>query len=122
MILEMKTKREHYRSFYIAGFTYYDGPFLFENLKVGTQLNLKRDKKNLYDPQAIKILHENVKIGYVPRAVNSTLYKLLKVGFKGLDCVVQQINPLNPMEKQIIVAVYFRRETGEKTIMHSINE
>lgn len=115
----MKTKREHYRSFCIAGFTYYDGPFFFEELKVGTRLTLKRDKKNGYDPQAIKILYGDVKIGYVPRTDNSTLYKLLKVGFKNIECVIQQVSPQHHMEKQITAAVYFVKEKVEETGMNS---
>lgn len=103
----MKTKREHYRSFNIAGFTYYDGPFFFEDLKIGTKLILKRDKKNKYDPQAIQIMYQDVKIGYVPRVNNSTLYKLMKIGFRGLECVITRRDPNASSENQITVAVYF---------------
>jgi hypothetical protein len=37
------------------------------NVKVNDILSYKRDEKNVYDPFAIIILHENNPIGYVPR-------------------------------------------------------
>lgn len=110
----MKRKKEHYRSFQIAGFTYYDGPFFFEDLKIGTPLTLKRDKKNKYDPQAIQIMYQDVKIGYVPRVHNNTLYKLLKIGFKDILCVITRKDPHTTTENQITVAVYFVKEKTSK--------
>lgn len=112
----MKTNREHYRSFNVAGFTYYEGPFLFNDLVVGTKLKLKRDKNNKYDPEAIKILYQNVKIGYVPRNCNSTLNKLLKIGFKGIECIITRIDPIANTENQITVATYFIKEDNDLPI------
>lgn len=38
--------------FHIAGFSYWDGCEAFENLKIGTILELEREQDNKFDPYA----------------------------------------------------------------------
>ena len=107
----MKTKKEYLLGCPIAGFTYYQGVSMLTDMPLGTELQLKRDKNNKYDPQAIMIKCKGEKIGYIPRNQNSLIYKLLKVGYKGLSCIVQRIKTDSHTEDMVHVAVFL---TGEK--------
>lgn len=111
----MIMKREHLLNCHIAGFTYYSGLEMIEQLKVGTKLELKRDKKNRYDPQAIKIKCNGAKIGFIPRVSNDMIYKLLKIGFKGLECVVTRVNTDTHTENMLHVAVFLVAAKKVKT-------
>ncbi len=51
----------------IAGFTYGEGCIVMEELKVGTELTLDRDKYNKFDPLAIAVYYKNSKLGYIPQ-------------------------------------------------------
>ena len=45
----------HFADFHIAGFTYYNGVDVFENLKIGKSLSLKAEPQNRFDPHAVAI-------------------------------------------------------------------
>lgn len=53
-----------------------------EILKVGDKLNLELEEDNKYDNNAIKVLFEDYKIGYVPRYYSKQLADLLKQNIK----------------------------------------
>ena len=50
----------------IAGFTYGEGCIVMEELKVGTELTLVRDRYNKFAPLAIAVYYKNSKLGYIP--------------------------------------------------------
>ena len=101
----MKKKSEHLKSFHIAGFTYYDGAMVMEKLRIGKSLTLVLDPENKFDARAVCIYRKGVKLGYVPRAENEFIYKLLKTNYQGLKCVVQGRDKSAHPEQQIYVAV-----------------
>lgn len=97
-------KKEHLAHFSIAGLTYYDAVDCFRELKIGTQLNLKRDKRNKYDPRAIAIYYKDFKLGFVPRSENRIVYKLLKMKYdKALSIKIQKIDASTHPEEQVMV-------------------
>ena len=103
----MNTKREHLANFYIAGFTYYDAPICFKNLKIGAQLRLELDKHNKFDPRAVAIYYKNFKLGFVPRSDNRIFYKLLSTGYYSIfDARIQQIDSAAHPEQQIRTVVH----------------
>ncbi|GAB3025893.1 HIRAN domain-containing protein [Niabella terrae] len=103
----MNRKKEHLAHFDIAGFTYYDGPQAFNNLRIGTQLQLSYDRKNEYDPRAIMISFKNYKLGYVPRTENRILFKLISVGLgRHLESRIQRVSVDSHPEHQIQVVVH----------------
>ncbi|KAF0152452.1 MAG: hiran domain protein [Ignavibacteria bacterium] len=66
-----KTKRYFLAKFYVAGFVYYDGETVLNNLKVGEELKIIQEPTNPYDRRALEIYTaNNIKIGYVPREEN----------------------------------------------------
>ena len=101
-----KPTKEHLAHFDIAGFTYYDAAEAFENLKIGTKLQLKIDEENKFDARAIAIYFNDFKLGFVPRSENRIVYKLLKIGFEGLETRIQRIDATAHPENQVSVIVH----------------
>lgn len=67
---------------YIAGTTYRENiAEIAETLKAGATLSLQREPENKFDPSAIAVYDsENNILGYVPRAKNEVLARLLEAG------------------------------------------
>ena len=64
----------------IAGFHYYDGELVFYDLYPGLELQLKREPENSRDQNAIEIHSPLGKLGYVPKAANTTLAQMMDRG------------------------------------------
>ena len=64
----------------VAGFQYHHGESLWSRLRPGVPLGLVREPNNPYDPRAVRIEFDGVKIGYVPRAENATIAHLMDSG------------------------------------------
>jgi len=105
----MKSKqqqREYLAHFNIAGFTYWDGALAFQKLKPGVPLTMILEEDNKYDPKAVALYHDSVKLGYVPRDSNTVIYKLLKMGIDNLMTVVQRVDGSEHPENQVGVVVH----------------
>ena len=103
--------KEHLSHFNIAGFTYYDGPIAFEQLKIGTILKLQLDGENKYDPQAVAIYMEDLKLGDIPRAENEIFFKLLKVGLgEFIEVRIQRISADKHPEEQIQIVSHLIKQ------------
>ena len=57
----------------LAGFQYYQGKQLWDDLKVGDMLTLVREPDNPHDGNAIRVEWQGHKLGYVPRRDNHTV-------------------------------------------------
>jgi hypothetical protein len=66
---------------HIAGFTYYDGLDVIDELQLGTSVTLKAEPENPHDPDAIAVYFGDTKLGYVPQAKNDTLSLMLHFGY-----------------------------------------
>jgi len=64
----------------VMGFRYYDGKALWPELRVGQMLTLVREPDNPHDNQAIRVEWQSHKLGYVPRADNIDLARLMDNG------------------------------------------
>lgn len=62
--------------FPVAGFPYYDGPALLDDLQAGDELTLVAEPDNPFDQHAIRIEAQGRQIGYVPRGENGLLTRL----------------------------------------------
>ena len=99
----------HFATFHIAGFTYYNGVDVFEHLKIGQELLLKAEPENRFDPNAVAIYYEDVKLGFVPTEKNELLRKFLNLGHSDLfEVKISQVSPDAHPEKQIRVVVRIR--------------
>jgi hypothetical protein len=97
--MEETTMHERSRNLlecHIAGFTYYDGLDVIKYLELGTQVNLKSESDNPYDPNAVAIYYEDTKLGFIPRVKNHTISQLLYFGND--DLFEARINCCHPDE------------------------
>lgn len=100
-------KIEHFANFTIAGFTYYDGAQVFNELKIGKQLELKLEEDNKFDARAVALYYQECKLGYVPKTDNRVIHKLLKIEMhKNIRAIIQQRDAREHPESQIRVVVH----------------
>ncbi len=99
-------ERVFLKSFLIAGFSYYEGAYVFDKLKIGSKLELKAETGNVHDEFAIELYFEGRKVGYVPREENREIAIILRAGHDIFEAVVQQLSPDKHPEKQVRVALF----------------
>lgn len=64
----------------VAGFRYALGPQLLNRLQPGDALQIVREPDNPHDPRAVRVDWQGHKLGYVPRAQNTVIARLLDAG------------------------------------------
>lgn len=102
---------QHYATFHIAGFTYWDGLDVFNELKIGTELTLEAEPDNGHDPNAVKILFKETLLGYIPRGENEEISKFLQLGYPELFSVkINRIDPEAHPENQISITVKINKK------------
>lgn len=84
------------RVFHIAGVRHYigcDGENCKDtiHLNVGDRLSLELEPTNMYDENAIKVLHENKHLGYLPRYYSEGVTEYIKDGAV-YECKVLEVN------------------------------
>ena len=105
----MYTPSKNYLNCHIAGFAYWDGLGVMEDLKIGTALSLVCEPDCPYDPKAVALYYEETKIGYVPRLDNSDLYTLLFFGHTDVfEVKISAIYPDKHPEQRYSIAVSVR--------------
>ena len=85
----MKRKKIFFKECHLAGRQYHDANEVWEELKVGTLLELQRDQENPYDKNAVAVVYSKVVdnnekeeylLGYLPRTSNTEIAQLLEMG------------------------------------------
>lgn len=108
--MKIVENKRHYLHFTIAGFAYHNGCEVFDNLHIGTKLQLVREDENSYDSNAVAIFYQDQMLGYVPRAINRELALLLDMGHGDIfEARVQSLNPMLSPEEQVGVIIYVLR-------------
>lgn len=103
--------RRHFMNCDIAGFTYWDGCMAVEKLKIGTKLQLVRDENNKFDPYAVAIFLDDLKLGYIPRGENHDLSKFLEMGYEDIfEVRVNKLDLDEHPEEQVGIIVYIKRK------------
>ena len=64
----------------LAGFRYHQGERLWPRLRPGQRLDLIREPDNPFDPCAVRVEWRGRKLGYLPRAQNVAIARLLDRG------------------------------------------
>jgi hypothetical protein len=96
--------------YHIAGFQHYQGGEVAEQLEAGTELTLKAEPENEYDPSAVAIYFGDKKLGYIPKGKNEELSKLLRYGREDLFEVKINYKDLERHpERQFGIAVKIRK-------------
>ena len=104
----MSAKKENhfFTSFYVAGFSYYQGAFLFSEMKIGSLIEIVDDTENKFDDYAVELRFKGEKIGYIPKDRNQEISKIIRSGYNIFEAVIQQLSPEEHPEHQVRVAVF----------------
>lgn len=110
--MEKRTEqRKHFLHCNIAGFMYWDGCIAFEELKMGTKLELEREENNSHDHNAVAVYYRDMKLGYIPKRHNEMISLFLDMGHKGVfEVRVCQIDEEAHPEHQVHINVYIKRK------------
>ncbi len=95
---------------FIAGFQYYKGAKHIDSMKVGDILELRREPENEVDGNAIAVIHNSCKIGFVPARENKTLSKLIDAEIIPIYAEISHIKPEAAAWEQVRIAVYMLKE------------
>lgn len=113
-ILEQQEKNNTYSyepsryidDFHLAGFSYYDGLDVIEELTLGQNVDLIKEINNPYDEKAVAIYYKGKKLGYIPASHNSIISTLLYYGHGDIfEARIQMVNTEQHPERQFRVVV-----------------
>lgn len=89
----------------LAGFNYHQAPEVWRDMRIGDALELEREPENAYDAQAVRVVWQGHKLGYVPRAQNAALAWAMDRG-ETLNARVSRLQPHRNPRKRIEFEVY----------------
>lgn len=89
----------------LAGFQFYAGRALWEEIKVGDPLVLVREPDNPHDPRAVRVEWRGRKLGYLPRAENRAVAAEMDRGGRVEARVARLMRHRDPW-KRILLDVY----------------
>ena len=116
----MKARKLFFKECHLAGRQYWDVDDVWDELHVGTCLELKRDLENRHDVNAVAVVYhtideqtgetEEYMLGYIPREENETIAQLLEMGWEDIvECRISKLNPDAHYENQIRLTIRIRR-------------
>ena len=83
----------------LAGFQYYQGRQLWDEIKVGDALALVRESDNPHDHNAVRVEWRGHKLGYVPRRENQAVAHHMDRGGRVEARVSRLLVHLNPWQR-----------------------
>jgi HIRAN domain. len=83
----------------LAGFQHHEGETVWPVLRPGDRLTLAREPHNRYDPQAVRVEWKGFMLGYVPRAENRAVARLLDGGARLEARVADMRESHNPWDR-----------------------
>ena len=92
----------------IAGFEYYNGVKVFDQLKIGSALRLLPEPSNHYDENAIRLYFQDEHIGYIPSRMNCKIAQLMFFGHGDIFAaevtrVAPDLEPANQVSFRICI-------------------
>lgn len=97
----------------LAGVKYADSQLT--NINPGASINLVWERSNPFDPNAIRVDLDEVKLGYIKGRDTHILHAHREAGVK-LHGFIRSYHPTNPSYTQIVVVVYGDKPTVAKEI------
>jgi len=85
----------------VAGFQYYNGEKIWDELNIGDRLTLLREPDNQYDERAVSVFWQDQKLGYVSRTDNAAISHLLDTGYElyaEISALCESENPWDRVE------------------------
>jgi hypothetical protein len=90
----------------LAGFQFHEGKRLWGDMREGDRLTLTREPGNLHDAKAVRVEWQGHMLGYVPRAENVDVARMMDRGVK-LDARITRLtdtrNPWGRIEFEVYV-------------------
>lgn len=83
----------------LAGFQYYSGKQLWDEMKVGDVLALARERDNPHDANAVIVSWNGQRLGYVPRRENSDVARQMDRGAPVKARIVRLTTSRNPWQR-----------------------
>jgi len=121
----MKAKKLFFLECNLAGRQYHDADEVWEELHVGTLLELRRDLDNRYDKNAVAVMYnhgldkdrdinDEFILGYIPSRENETIAQLLEMGWDDIfECRISKINPEEHYENQVRLTIRIVRNNNK---------
>ena len=88
-----------------AGFQYYEGERLFNQLNIDDPLQLRRDPENKYDKRAVETYWNNNMPGHIPKMANMSISQILDNCGK-LNAEITRLYPQQKPWYCVSLAVY----------------
>ena len=89
----------------LAGFQYYDGKALWDDMKLGDALTLVRERDNPHDANAVRVEWNGSRLGYIPRRENADVARQMDRGAPVKARIVKLTQARNPWQR-ILFEVY----------------
>lgn len=89
----------------LAGFQFYDGKALWNEMKAGDALTLVREADNPYDANAVRVEWNGTKLGYIPRRENADVARQMDRGAPVKARIVKLTEARNPWAR-VLFEVY----------------
>ena len=89
----------------LAGFQYYDGKALWNDMKLGDALTLVRERDNPHDANAVRIEWNGSRLGYIPRRENADVARQMDRGAPVKARIVKLTEARNPWQR-VLFEVY----------------
>lgn len=89
----------------IAGFNYYEGPTIENNIKEGDTIQFKRTPNNPYDKNAIEIYWQTYKLGFIPKPHNKIIAQLMD-SKKSISGNIRHINKYDSYWNRVYFGIY----------------
>jgi len=98
----------------LAGFQHYGGAALFPLMQTGDALLLRREADNPHDTKAVSVEWRGVQIGYVPRAENVDLARLMDRGTR-IDGRILHLQKSRDPWQRVLMEIYVQQEDEQQT-------
>lgn len=89
----------------LAGFQYYDGKALWDDMKPGDTLMLVREPANPHDANAVRVEWNGSHLGYIPRRENADVARQMDRGAPVKARIVRLTQARNPWQR-VLFEVY----------------
>ena len=117
----MKARKLFFKECHLSGRQYHDADEVWEELHVGTLLELRRDLDNRYDKDAVAVVfvrgvdkktgeEDAYLLGYIPHGENTEIANLLEMGWTNIfECRISKKDDEAHYENQVHLTIRIKR-------------
>lgn len=117
----MKARKLFFKECHLAGRQYHDADEVWEELHVGTLLELRRDFENRYDRDAVAVVfvkdvdkntgeEDAYLLGYIPHDENTEIANLLEMGWTDIfECRISKKDEDTHYENQVHLTIRIKK-------------